>query len=184
MILFKGKYHGLIHTQNIEMSHIRAIFFPADFYQKYRYLGSVPWNRNSEAFEALEPLIIFLDYRAKPAWCPRWFLRFLYLFGQDNSLVRVRNRTLSRLFYKITRGYGITDWKTKWTNYDLRIHVSGDQQCLNLARGIENTFYNDGKRQELAEQIRELDPNTKFTDGHLIETLKTELERLQNYIPQ
>ena len=104
MVLFKGKKKGFVHTQDITLLHLRKVFFPKTFNEKYKYLGSVPWKEDGDLFKVLEPLIIFLDYKAKPKWCPRWFLRFLYLFGNDNSIVRVRSVRLSNLFRKLTKG--------------------------------------------------------------------------------
>ena len=85
MILFKGKKKGMIHTRNIKLDDIRAVFFPMDFHEKYRYLGAIPYNEEGVYFKAIYPLILAMDYEAKPKWCPRWFLRFLHLFGSDNS---------------------------------------------------------------------------------------------------
>ena len=62
----------------------------------------------------IHALVIAVDYEARPWWCPRWFLRFLHLFGNDNSLVRVRNFRLNRLHTKITKGIFMWDYKTKW----------------------------------------------------------------------
>ena len=120
-----------------------------------------------------------MDYKAKPKWCPRWFLRFLYLFGCDNSIVRVRNHSMCNLFSKLTKGYRIWDYKTKWTDYDLRISISGDEQCQYLAQSIESKYYRDGLKIEIYEQIIKLDPNTKVTKGFSLEYLQEELERLQ-----
>jgi hypothetical protein len=120
-----------------------------------------------------------MDYKAKPKWCPRWFLRFLQLFGNDNSIVRVRNRRLSNLKRKLTKGIQLTDYKTKWYEYDLRISVYGTSQMQDLADAIEYKFYNDGLREDLADQIKELDPNTKYDKGYTIDSLKNELERLE-----
>jgi hypothetical protein len=128
----------------------------------------------------MEPLIIFMDYKAKPKWCPRWFLRFLHLFGNDNSIVRVRNWTLSNLKRKLTKGIQLTDYKTKWEWYDLRISVYGNEQMQNLADAIEYKFYDDGYRIDLADRIKTLDPKTKYDKGYSIDSLKNELNRLEN----
>jgi hypothetical protein len=50
----------------------------------------------------------------------------------------------------------------------------------NLSDSIEHDFYNRGHRVDLAEQIKELDPNTKFDSGYNTSSLKTELDRLEN----
>jgi len=179
MKIFKGKKKGIIHTRDITLDDIRAVFFPRDFEEKYNYLGCVPCH-NSAIFEAMEPLVIFMDYKAKPKWCPRWFLRFLQLFGNDNSIVRVRNRRLSNLKRKLTKGIQLTDYKTKWYEYDLRISISGTEQMIDLSDAIEWKFFNKGRRQSLAEQIKELDPNTKYHAGYDTDSLKEELNRLED----
>jgi len=179
MIIFKGKKYKVIHTMNITLDDVRAVFFPKNFYEKYRYLGSVPWNEEGQIFKALEPLVIYMDNKAKPWWCPRWFLRFLHLFGNDNSIVRVRNRHLSNLKGRITGGIRIFDYKTKWSDYDLRVSISGTEQMQFIACAIESKFYRDGYRLDLSQRIKKLDPNTKFTEGYSIDTLEKELERLE-----
>ena len=168
----------MIHTRDITWEDIRKVFFPRDFYEKYQYLGSVPYNELGPIFEAMEPLVIFMDYKARPWWCPRWFLRFLHLFGMDNSIVRVRNWFLSKLAEKITGYIMLMDYKTKWKDYDLRISVVGDRQVQNLADAIESRYYEVGYRKDLADQIKELDPNTVFNSGYAPSSLNRELERL------
>ena len=180
LLFWKGRSKGMIYTRDITLDDIRAVFFPKDFYEKYKYLGSIPWNAEGAIFKAMEPLVIFMDYKAKPKWCPRWFLRFLQLFGNDNSIVRVRNRRLSNLKRRLTKGIQLTDYKTKWEWYDLRISICGTEQMYNLSDAIEHKFYNQGRREDLADQIKELDPNTKFDKGYSTESLKTELDRLEN----
>jgi len=178
LLFWKGRRKGMIHTRDITWEDIRKVFFPRDFYEKYQYLGSVPYNELGPIFEAMEPLVIFMDYKARPWWCPRWFLRFLHLFGMDNSIVRVRNRFLSKLAEKITGYIMLMDYKTKWKNYDLRISVVGDRQVQNLADAIESRYYEVGYRRDLADQIKELDPNTEFNSGYAPSSLNRELERL------
>ena len=178
LLFWKGRRKGMIHTRDITWEDIRKVFFPRDFYEKYQYLGSVPYNELGPIFEAMEPLVIFMDYKARPWWCPRWFLRFLHLFGMDNSIVRVRNRFLSKLAEKITGYIMLMDYKTKWKDYDLRISVVGDRQVQSLATAIESRYYEVGYRKDLADQIKELDPNTVFNSGYAPSSLNRELERL------
>jgi hypothetical protein len=94
LMFWKGRKKGMIFTRNISLDELRAVFFPKNFYEKYHYLGSVPYREDGKLFKALYPLVLAMDYEAKPKWCPRWVLRFLHLFGSDNSIVRVRNFTL------------------------------------------------------------------------------------------
>lgn len=173
LIFWKGRKRGIIHTMNIELDHIRAVFFPKNFSEKYRYLGAwISSNEKSAYFKALYPLVLAMDYEAKPKWCPRWFLRFLHLFGSDNSIVRVRNRTLYNLEKKLTKGILFVDWKTKWTDYDLRISIHAPKHLQDLADAIENNFYKEGTRKELIEEIKKLAP-----DIHLYDTTISSLER-------
>jgi hypothetical protein len=132
------------YLQKITLKDIRVIFFPKNFYEKYSYLGSVPYKGEKSMLHAL---VIAMDYEAKPKWCPRWFLRFLNLFGNDNSIVRVRNFTLHRLYKKLTKGIRIWDYKWKWTDYDLRISISAPEHLQNLAQAIESYTYNEGERK-------------------------------------
>jgi len=178
LLFWKGRKKGMIHTRDITWEDIRKVFFPKDFYEKYQYLGSIPYNEAGPIFEAMEPLVIFMDYKARPWWCPRWFLRFLHLFGDDNSIIRVRNRFLSNLKCKITGYIMMMDYKTKWQFYDLRISVVGDRQVQNLANAIESRYYEVGYRADLAEKIKELDPDTVYNSGYAISSLKAELMRL------
>jgi len=181
MILFKGKKKGIIHTMDIRLKDVIAVFVPKNFHEKYKYLGSVPWREEGGIFKALEPLVIFMDYKARPKWCPRWVLRFLHLFGSDNSIVRVRNWRLHNLKNDLTKGYMIFDYKTKWADYDLRISITGDGQCQDLANSIEQYYYKEGYRKNLAERIKDIDKDTKYNSGYSTESLEKELNRLEEH---
>ncbi len=82
-------------------------------WDRYGYFN-ITFYKDSEFNKVLLPLVLVMDYEAKPWWCPRWFLRFLHVFGNDKSLVRVRNRRLHDLHRKLTKGIMFWDWKTKW----------------------------------------------------------------------
>jgi hypothetical protein len=170
--IFKGKKKRIIHTMDIDLDDIRAVFFPRNFYEKYRYLGCILF---SEEKSMLHALIIAMDYEAKPWWCPRWFLRFLHLFGSDNSIVRVRNRRLHNLEKKLTGGIMMWDYKTKWSDYDLRINISAPNYLQDLADAIEKYVYDKGRREYLISQIKKHEPN--FNQEYL--TLY-ELEKILN----
>ena len=178
LIFWRGRKKGIIHTRNIELDDFRYIFFPKGF-EKYGYLGTQLWNEDGVYFKALYPLVLALDYEAKPKWCPRWFLRFLHVFGMDKSIVRVRNRKLSNLLNKLTKGIGFSDWKTKWEYYDLRISISAPKHLQDLAEWIERGFYNEGRQEELVEQIKSIDPNANIILGS-IDRLKKQLKNLEN----
>lgn len=142
MKLLKGKKYKYVHLRDIYLDDVRAVFFPKNFWEKYRYLGSVPYQEKGRIFDALLPLVLLMEYEAKPWWCPRWFLRFLHLFGSDNSVVRVRNWKLHQLFRKITKETLLVDYKTKWSDNDLRLTVYGSKRVGDLAADIERGFYN------------------------------------------
>ena len=181
LLFWTGRKKGMIHTMSIGFKDIRAVFFPKDFAERYRYLGTSVWNEDTIYFRALFPLVLALDYEAKPKWCPRWFLRFLHLFGSDNSVVRVRNRTLHNLEKKLTKHIMFVDWKTKWSDYDLRISIYGPEHLQELAHGIEDRFYSKGRQTELVEQIKAIDPEASIMWGS-ISRLEKELEELENKV--
>ena len=106
LLFWRGRSKGMIYTRNIELDDIRYIFFPKGF-EKYGYLGTHLWNEEGYYFKALYPLVLALDHEAKPKLCPRWFLRFLHVFGSDKSIVRVRNWTLHNLLRKLTNGIAL-----------------------------------------------------------------------------
>jgi hypothetical protein len=179
LLFWKGRKKGMIHTRNIVLEDFRYIFFSKNFADKYGYLGTSVWNEDSVYFKALYPLVLALDYEAKPKWCPRWFLRFLHVFGADKSIVRVRNWRLNNLLSKLTKGIAFVDWKTKWTHYDLRISISAPAHLQNLSNDIERGYYSRGRQKELVEQIKKLDPNARIVWGS-VERFEKQLEELEN----
>lgn len=180
--LFKGRKRGMVRTMDIHWKDVRCVFFPRNFYEKYRYLGAVPMREDGAMFKAMYPLVLAMDHIAKPKGCPRWFLRFLHLFGSDNSIVRVRNRRLHNLATKLTKGLLIWDYKTKWSNYDLRISVSGPEHIQELASAIEARFYKTGRQEELVKEIKKLDPQARIVYGSVsrLEDQLAELEEKLN----
>ena len=177
ILFWKGRSKGMIYTRDIKLDDLRYIFFPKGFNEKYGYLGTSV-DESSHYFKALYPLVLALDYEAKPKLCPRWFLRFLEVFGNDKSIVRVRNRKLSNLFHKLTKNIMFTDWKTKWSEHDLRISISAPKHLQDLADDIEGGFYSRGRQEELVAEIKALDPNASIIWGS-IERLEKQLEKLE-----
>ena len=172
LLFWKGRSKGMIYTRDIDLDDIREVFFPNSFEEKYSYLGSIPYNENSDLFKAMYPLVLAMDYEAKPKWCPRWFLRFLHLFGNDKSIVRVRNFTLHNLFKKLTKGIMIWDYKTKWEWYDLRISISAPKHLQDLADAIERDFYSRGRQEDIAKDILKLDPKASIIWGSVDRLVK------------
>jgi len=177
ILFWKGRKMTYITTRNLEWSDLRYIFFPTKG-DKYGYLGMTFYN-DSEFNKVLLPLVLAMDYEAKPWWCPRWFLRFLHVFGNDKSIVRVRNWTLSNLHRKLTKGIQFWDWKTKWSHYDLRISISAPQHLQDLASWIADGFYKKGYQNELIERIKKIDPNAN-TNIISVDYLEKQLEDLEN----
>ena len=178
ILFWKGRSKGMIYTRNIELDDFRYIFFPKGF-EKYGYLGTQIWNEDGSYFRALYPLVLAMDYEAKPKFCPRWFLRFLHVFGADRSIVRVRNWTLHDLLRKLTKGIAFIDYKTKWHDYDLRISIHAPKHLQDLAEDIEHGFYSRGRQEELVAEIKALDPNASIIWGS-IERFEKQLEELEN----
>ena len=176
ILFWKGRSKGIIYTRDITLDDLRYIFFPKSFEEKYGYLGTSVWE-SSQYFKALYPLVLAMDYEAKPKWCPRWFLRFLNVFGNDKSIVRVRNRRLAELHNKLTKGIRFIDWKTKWQGYDLRISINAPKHLQDLADDIEHGFWSRGKQEELAHFIKQADPQANIIWGS-VERLTEQLEKL------
>jgi len=168
LVFWRGRKKGIIHTRNIEWEDIRYIFAPKNFHEKYGYLG-VGVGEDSYYFKALYPLVLAMDYEAKPKWCPRWFLRFLDVFGNDRSIVRVRNHKLHNLHRKLTKGIRLNDYKTKWQWYDLRISITAPKYLQDLADDIEDGFYNRGEKYEKEQQ--------ELRNKQFIESIKNENEQ-------
>ena len=177
-LFWRGRTKGMIYTRNIELKDFRYIFFPKGF-EKYGYLGTHLCNTEGDYFNALYPLVLAMDYEAKPKFCPRWFLRFLHVFGSDKSIVRVRNWTLHNLLRKLTKGIAFVDWKTKWQYYDLRISIHAPKHLQDLADDIEYGFYSRGAQEELIAKIKQLDPNASIIRGSVDRLIK-QLENLEN----
>ena len=178
ILFWKGRSKGMIYTRDIELDDFRYIFFPKGF-EKYGYLGTHLWNEEGTYFKALYPLVLAMDHEAKPKMCPRWFLRFLHVFGSDRSIVRVRNWTLHDLLRKLTKGIAFVDWKTKWEWYDLRISIHAPKHLQDLADDIEHGFYSRGRQEELVAEIKAIDPNASIIWGS-IERFEKQLEELEN----
>jgi hypothetical protein len=176
-LFWKGRNKGRIYTRDIKLDDLRYIFFPKGFEEKYGYLGTSV-SEKSHYFNILSPLILAMDYEAKPKLCPRWFLRFLDVFGNDMSIVRVRNFTLYELHRKLTKGIRFIDWKTKWNDYDLRISISAPKHLQDLAEDIESGTYSRGRQQELLAEIKTIDPNANPIMGS-VSRLEKELEKLE-----
>ena len=178
ILFWKGRSKGMIYTRSIKLDDLRYIFFPKDFNEEYGYLGSVPYNEDGPYFKALLPLVLAMDYEARPKLCPKWFLRFLEVFGNDRSIVRVRNFTLHELHRKLTKGMRFIDYKTKWEDYDLRISISAPEHLQNLADDIESGFYSRGAQKELVAEILAIDPNAPIIWGS-VERFNKQLEKLE-----
>ena len=178
LIFWRGRKKGIIHTRNINLDDLRYIFFPKKL-EKWGYLGITFYKEDSVYYKALYPLVLAMDYEAKPKWCPRWFLRFLHVFGSDRSIVRVRNRKLHNLLNKLTKGIAFVDWKTKWESYDLRISIHAPEHIQNLANDIERGFYSRGRQNELVEQIKVIDPTARIIWGS-VKRLEEQLDELKN----
>jgi hypothetical protein len=181
ILFWKGRSKGVIHTRDLKWHDLRYIFFPKGFEEKYGYLGTSVYER-SRYFKAIYPLVLAMDYEAKPKLCPRWFLRFLHVFGNDKSIVRVRNRRLSNLHHKLTKNIAFWDYKTKWSDYDLRISIVGPKHLQDLADDIETGFYNRGYREYLEDELKRLDPEAK--PAWSIEKLRQQIEELEEKLEQ
>ena len=127
------------------LDKFKRIFFPKNFYEEYIYLGNIPNPEHckSDLFEMLKPLIVYMDYIAKPYWVPRWFLRAI-------SILRLNNNDIIYNFvYELTNGVHFLDYKFKYYDYDLRMTVIGPISIRDLADSIESRYFNTHRRDFL-----------------------------------
>jgi len=116
----------IVRFRPVKFKQVWRCFFP-DKYAYYSYLGYAhniyPEKPNWEREHAIiEDFLKYLDSVAKPRLVPRFFLRLIELFGNDNSVWRVRNRFLHNLSKRLMKGVRLTDMKTKWNDWDVRIY--------------------------------------------------------------
>ena len=129
-----------VKFQKIKFKQIWKCFFPGDY--KYSYLGYTynPYEKGTKEYAIIQKFIIDVDKIARPKYCPKFILRLLQLFGNDNSIVRLRNRRFSEWLRKILKGIMITDLKTKWDEYDIRIYGYFPKEIDEKIEEIEKLF--------------------------------------------
>jgi hypothetical protein len=104
---------------------------------KYSYLG-VYWNifnEGTDNYNILDKFIKDVDKIVKPKYIPRWFLNLLHLWGNDNSIIKVRNRRISQYKDKLTKSILITDIKIKYGT--IRIYGYFPQSIEDLITEVE-----------------------------------------------
>lgn len=129
------------HFEKIKFKQVWRCFIP-DRDNKYQYLG-ITWNPYSKGtieYSTIEQFIVDVDKFARPKYFPKFILRLLHLFGNDNSIVRLRNRRFSEWSRKILKGIMITDIKTKWDEYDIRIYGYFPYELDKKIEDIETLF--------------------------------------------
>jgi hypothetical protein len=138
IIISRGKKAkvGPVHTRDITLTDLLRCFWPEKG-NKFSYLGYAfyfPKKDGTLSFED-QCLVSFykeVDRVARPKWCPRFVLRLLDLFGNDRSIVRVRNWKLHDMFNRLTGGVRITDTKWKWDSF--RIYGRFTEELHQLAQ--------------------------------------------------
>ena len=135
IVLIKSKVKGStafkVTLQPITIGDVLECFFPM-IGSEYSYLGystyDYPFILPGERL--LRDFFKEVDRVARPWWCPKFVLRLLDLFGNDGSLVRLRNRYLSDIFYRLTKGIRITDTKWKYDTFRIYGNFTEDLQTL------------------------------------------------------
>ena len=150
IVLFKGwkAKSGPVHTIDITVSHIINCFFPQKG-DEYSYLGYAYYYVKEDGrltYSNQLELDFFkaVDKVARPWWCPKFILRLTHLFGNDNSIIRMRNSNIANLHTKITKGIMITDIKWKYDSF--RIYGYFTKELDELAKELCNKmedYYND-----------------------------------------
>lgn len=144
LIIYKKTINMIKVTfRNITYKDIWVCFFPKDEWEYYMYLGYVSflYRQGTKEYELIKNLVKFIEKEAKPFWCPRFVLRLLHLYGNDNSIVRCRSQRLSSWHRKLLGGIFITDMKTKWDSWDIRVYGSFTKEINNKIYETEEKIY-------------------------------------------
>jgi hypothetical protein len=152
IVLIKSKKIGStafkVTLQHITIGDVLECFFPIPG-SEYSYLGYAtyvytPWGRGPDE-RLLRDFFKEVDRVARPWWCPKFVLRLLDLFGNDGSLVRIRNHFLAGVFYRLTKGIRVTDTKWKYDTFRIYGNFTEDLQTLanKTCREIEKELSKD-----------------------------------------
>lgn len=171
------------------LSTWRAILFPKDFHERYHHVGTFWFTEGKQSEKWILPIVLLLDYKMRPRWCPQVLLRIITYLATGFSIVRVRNNWIYyNVYLKITKGIKFWDWKTKWENYDLRISVHADENTHWLCEAIEAKAYRDGCREEMISELKsfygEQYEGHKYKSYCEIVELVSEMYRLQEQIEE
>jgi hypothetical protein len=138
IVISKGKKAqiGPVHTRDITLEDIYRCFYPKRGYE-YNYLGYAYYQVKEDGSiipgeQFIKEFLQQVDRVARPKLCPRFVLHLLNLFGNDKSIVRVRNFKLHNLFIRLTGGIRITDMKWKYDSF--RIYGSFTKELDRLAK--------------------------------------------------
>lgn len=138
IVISRGKKAklGPVRTRDITLGDIIECIAPEPGFE-YGYLGYAYYSVGPDGEikwqdRVLKEFFERVDKAARPRWCPKIALRLLDLFGNDGSVVRVRNRRLHDIFNRLTKGIRITDTKWKWDSF--RIYGSFTKELDELAR--------------------------------------------------
>lgn len=91
-------------------------FYPNE-YTEFIYLGHVDYlfEKETKEYNIIKDFILVVDGAARPKWCPKWFLRLLELYKDNNSLA-------NKLHNKITKGIRIMNMSVVDHSYDISIY--------------------------------------------------------------
>jgi hypothetical protein len=96
--------------------NIITCFFPNE-YTEFIYLGNIDYlfEKNTEEYNIIRDFILVVDRNARPKWCPKWFLRLLELYKDNNS-------TIDKLHNKITKNIRIMYMHTVHHSHNVIIY--------------------------------------------------------------
>jgi hypothetical protein len=135
IVISKGKPAkvGPVHTRDITIGDILDCFFPEKG-EEYSYLGYAYYTPKTVVGDILLDFFKKVDKAARPKWCPKFYIRLLHLFGNDNSVVRMRNFYIQNKFCKITKGIMISDMKWKYDTF--RIYGRFTRELDDLSKEV------------------------------------------------
>lgn len=98
------------------MATIINCFYPNER-TEFIYLGHIDYlfEKETKEYNIIKSFILTVDKAARPKWCPKWFLRLLELYRDNNP-------TAYKLHNKLTKGIRIIDMGVVNHSYDIIIY--------------------------------------------------------------
>ena len=118
------------------LKKLKSVIFPRNENEKYKYLGDFYVCKTDKYYSIIMPIVKLMDRKARPRWCPRVFLRFLSVFGENNN-------RMQEMCKKLIKDYRFIGWKVDEKKHTIFISLYGDDEINFMVYQIEKNFYKE-----------------------------------------